>query len=90
VPLRKGEGVEHRVNGVDALKVRLAIADRGQPCKPPLKSTQAYFVSDGRIACGTIEVVDGRYVAFDVGGSIIGRFHDLKVAVRALPQGGAR
>jgi hypothetical protein len=51
---------------------------------------QAYAITDGRDGVGTVERRDGYYVAVDVDGVIIGKFHDLKVAVRSLPDGRVR
>jgi hypothetical protein len=42
-------------------------------------------VYDGRDAAGTVEHRDNYFVAVDPDGNIIGRFRELKIAVRALP-----
>jgi hypothetical protein len=54
-----------------------------------LGSAVQYTVTDGRNAVGIVEMIDGRYVAFDRDGTLIGRFQTLQHAVRALPYGGA-
>jgi hypothetical protein len=59
------------------------------PCSLPNESSQAlaYTITDGRDAVGTVERHDGYFVAIDTDGHTIGRYHDLKIAVRALPDG---
>ena len=47
-------------------------------------------VSDGRVTIGTINVIDGIYIAVDTGGIVIGTFGSMLEAVRSLPQGGGR
>jgi hypothetical protein len=42
-------------------------------------------ITDGRVLAGTVEVMGDRFVAFDADGALVGRFRDLKTAVRALP-----
>jgi len=44
-------------------------------------------VTDGRVACGTVDVVDGALIALDINGAVVGRFPPLRQAVRALPGG---
>jgi hypothetical protein len=44
-----------------------------------------YFVNDGRDTAGIIELSGNYYLAYDSDGEIVGRFHSLQVAVRALP-----
>jgi hypothetical protein len=79
----KGKGVNHRGDDGDARK-----ADAFGQCTPssPQQVAPQYAVTDGRLAVGTVEVIDGRFVAFGLDGNIIGRFRELKPAVRALPQ----
>jgi hypothetical protein len=81
---RKGAGLTQRVDAAEARKAdqieRLINPTNNLP-EPALQ----YAVSDGRDSVGTIEHRDGYFVAIDCDGNIVGRFHDLKVAVRALP-----
>jgi hypothetical protein len=44
-----------------------------------------YSVADGRDAVGIIEISGNYFLAYDADGGIIGRFHHLMAAVRALP-----
>jgi hypothetical protein len=74
---------------------RLDAVEQYQPSKTFPHPPQAHYaVTDGRDAVGTIEVYGGYYggyfVAFDRDGRLIGRFRDLKIAVRSLPDGRAR
>jgi hypothetical protein len=54
-------------------------------------SVQAHFsVSDGRTTVGTVQVIDGAFVATDINGKFFGTFSSLRAAARALhPPGGA-
>jgi hypothetical protein len=45
--------------------------------------TQAVY--DGRTALGTIELIDGAFVAVDSTGKVVGSFDTLKAAARSLP-----
>jgi hypothetical protein len=49
------------------------------------RPTLQYSVSDGRDAVGIIEISGDNFLAYDSDGIIIGRFHNLTTAVRALP-----
>jgi hypothetical protein len=42
-------------------------------------------ITDGRVLAGYVEVTDRHYVVRDPDGALVGRFRDLKTAVRALP-----
>ncbi len=50
---------------------------------------QTFYVTDGRIPIGTVEVIGGSYVAVNADGQVIGRFGTLRLATRALPAGRA-
>jgi hypothetical protein len=76
----KGAGSEHRGDDGGARKPD-AIGKRNQTSTLPHVFLQ---VTDGLIPVGTVEH-RGYFVALDIDGTIIGRFHDLKIAVRALP-----
>ncbi len=45
-----------------------------------------YSVADGRDAVGFIEVRDNYFITFDVNGQLVGKFQNLQVACRALPE----
>jgi hypothetical protein len=49
-----------------------------------------YSVSDGRLAVGVIEVVNGVITAIDTDGVILGEFATLREASRAFHDGGER
>jgi hypothetical protein len=52
---------------------------------------QAHFsVTDGRDALGTVDLIDGAFVAVDVNGATVGRYASLRQAVRAFDDGNAR
>jgi hypothetical protein len=88
---RQASGVRHCDDiSADARKgdqIELLICPSTSPPEP---APQVVYVSDGRNAVGTVEHVGDYFIAIDLDGHIIGRFHDLKTAVRALPEGGAR
>lgn len=71
--------------GVPVGPRRHDLASERSPSKKFPAEAQAYAVTDGRDAVGTVERRGGYFVAIDGDGRIIGRYHDLKVAVRALP-----
>jgi hypothetical protein len=69
-----------RASGKRSAK-RIGSKDKRQPCAP-----QAVFaISDGRTACGAVEVVGGIYIAVDTAGIVIGTFASMQAAMRALP-----
>jgi hypothetical protein len=85
---RKGVGPAHRVDDGEARKAdqnERLIGSTDNPSKP---TPQVISVSDGRDAVGTVEHRGGYFVAINIDGRIIGRFRNLKIAVRALPEGG--
>jgi hypothetical protein len=87
VARRKGSGVKHCVDSGDARE-----RDQVERLIDPTSSlpdpvSQVVSVSDD--AVGIVERRDGYFIAIDGDGHIVGRFHDLKIAVRALPDGGA-
>jgi hypothetical protein len=45
-------------------------------------------VTDGRVACGTVDLINGAFVATDTSGAVVGRFPTLHQAMRAF-EGGA-
>jgi hypothetical protein len=47
-------------------------------------------VSDGRLAVGTVEVVNGAFTAITTDGVILGEFATLREASRAFHDGGER
>jgi hypothetical protein len=54
-------------------------------------TAQVHFsVTDGRVALGTIDVVDGAFVALDINGAVVGQYPTLRQAVRAFENGGVR
>jgi hypothetical protein len=57
--------------------------------KQTIGTAQVHFaVSDGRVALGTIDVIDGMFVATDINGIVIGKFTTLGEAARAIDDGG--
>jgi len=52
-------------------------------------TSQTFAVTDGRIALGTVEVIDRIYLATDTTGAEIGRFDSLREAARAFDVGRA-
>jgi hypothetical protein len=84
VAFRKGAGparCEH------ASEARKAIRDS----KPSSLSSHPnqYAVSDGTTALGTVEAVNGAFVAIDTAGIAVGTFASLREASRAFDEGGA-
>jgi hypothetical protein len=70
---------------------RLDAVEQYQPSKADAHLPQAHYaITDGHDAVGTVEVCDRYFVADDLDCNIVGRFHDLKDAVRSLPDGRAR
>ena len=52
-------------------------------------TAQVHFsVTDGRVACGTVDLINGAFVATDTSGAVVGRFPTLHQAMRAF-EGGA-
>jgi hypothetical protein len=49
------------------------------------QSNLRFAVTDGRAACGVIDLVGGIYVATGVDGVLIGKFPTLREATRSLP-----
>ena len=47
-------------------------------------AVQTYAVTDGRDAIGTIHLIDGRYIATNTHGTIIGTFGSLAAAMRSF------
>jgi hypothetical protein len=82
VARRKGAAaVTYDANGG---QTRNAIADRDASSSLEHPHSQ-YAVTDGRPAIGTVEIVDGHFIALDVDGNIVGKFGTLMLAVRVLP-----
>ena len=85
-----GEGRQRVCTG-DAPKANGAF---GKSCPPSSRISnlpQGHFaVTDGRVACGTIDLIDYLFVAIDGRGATIGRFHTLRAAMRAFDDGGER
>jgi hypothetical protein len=82
VALRKGAGSNHRGDDGGA-RGDVAIENRTFSTLPELSNQ--YAITDGRDAVGTVVLRGDYYVAVDPDGRVIGRFRDLKIAVRALP-----
>ena len=84
---RPGAGPSHRGHG--------GRAETKDACEKRKTSSRSqvslqYAITDGRISVGTVEVIEGCYVAFAPDGSVIGRFQTLRLAVFALPTEGGR
>jgi hypothetical protein len=47
------------------------------------------LVTDGRDHVGTIELIDGQFIAIDATGNVVGRFQHLRTAMCSLPPRGA-
>ena len=66
------------------------VSRRRKPKNPWLRknphATIQYYVADGRDAVGIIEISRNRFLAYGTDGLIIGKYRDLKTAVRALPR----
>jgi hypothetical protein len=54
-----------------------------QPHK--ISEIRSYFVADGQNPIGIIQIINGRFVAVESEGDVLGRFNNLAAAVRALP-----
>ena len=87
--LINGAGPSHRARHGGRAKTKDAFGKRSPSSRSQVFPQSQYAITDGRTAVGTVEIIDGYYVAFDCHGSIIGRFQTLRHAVRALPYGGA-
>jgi len=72
VAYRNGTGVNHCGDNGDARKIGGTGECAARFSKAHPHQTQ-YSVTDGRVFVGTIEVIDGYYVALDADGSIVGR-----------------
>jgi len=79
-----GAGHTHREHGGQA-GTKHACGKRNRSSRIDL--FRQYAVTDGRLAVGTIEIVDGFFIALDIDGNIIGKFGTLTLPVRALPAG---
>jgi hypothetical protein len=56
----------------------------------PSPEQQKFYVTDGRIGIGIVEVIADAYAAINPDGIEVGRFNTLAAAVRALPSGGVQ
>jgi hypothetical protein len=91
VAFRKGASALQR--GYAAGARSKAIFRKKFACSSPTQNTaQAarYSVTAGRNALGTIEQVEGGFVAIDTDGVVIGEFGSLIAASRAFHEGGER
>lgn len=59
--------------------------NRGRRARKSADVNWPLAVADGRIALGTIDKIDEILVAIDHRGTILGKFEDLRSAVRAFP-----
>jgi hypothetical protein len=85
VTLRHGEGHPHRGRGG---KAETKGAGKHNPSSRPQSPSQHFSVTYGRTPLGTIDVIDGAFVAYDASGLLIGRFSTLKKAADSLGDGG--
>lgn len=84
---RHGAGARQRDDAGGSRKAN-AFGKCGCPSSRTSNRNPAHFsVTDGRVACGTVDVVDGAFIALDINGAVVGRFPPLRQAVRALPGG---
>jgi len=58
-----------------------------RPSHPNQAQAARYAVSDGREPLGTIEQVEGGFVATSTGGTVVGMFQNLREAARAFDGG---
>jgi hypothetical protein len=47
-------------------------------------SSQHFAVADGRDALGTVDLIDGMYVATDAGGKFVGKFASMEAAAASF------
>jgi hypothetical protein len=92
VTARKGANLPQRRCAAGARSK--AIFRKNFACSSPTpNTTQAathFSVTAGRTALGTIEQVEGGFVATGVGGTVVGEFSTLREAAASLPDGGER
>jgi hypothetical protein len=76
-----GVGPQHRGRDAEARK------DQALGKRAPFSRTSAHtqYVTDGRVALGTVELIDGRYVAVASTSEVVGSFDTLPAASRSLP-----
>jgi hypothetical protein len=91
VASRNGAGPRQREHAGETRKANNAFGNCVPPSSRSPNSPQAHFaVTDGRDALGTVDQIDGAFVALDINGVIVGRFPTLRQAVRAFDNGGVR
>jgi hypothetical protein len=76
-------GPRHR-DDAEAPERKCAWKPRSFPSSRTSDSRQ-YSVTDGRTTIGTVELIDGAFIAVDVTGKPVGTFKTLTAAVRAFP-----
>jgi hypothetical protein len=62
---------------------------RRSPLSPHTTPRQHLSVYSGRLALGTIDVINGVFTAYDASGALVGRFQPLRKAADALGDGAA-
>jgi hypothetical protein len=77
---RKGASPDVVLRNGEARKV-----DESGTLSPSSLIRNELAITDGRVLAGTVEVTKRHYVVRDPGGVLVGRFRDLRTAVRALP-----
>jgi hypothetical protein len=73
----------------DAGEARKPDAFGKRPSSSRIPHPNQYAVSDGRTPLGTVEAVNGAFVAIDTAGIAVGTFASLREASRAFDEGGA-
>jgi hypothetical protein len=68
---------------VDQLSSKVALRNSRSPDRPQARVA----VSDGRDALGTIDQIDGVFVATDISGEVNGKFGTLKMAAASFGRG---
>jgi hypothetical protein len=79
-------GTDHAVTGG---RGKDALEPHSSSSRSQSTSQTRYSITEGRTSIGSVEVIAGAYIAIDTNGAIIGRYGTLRLAVRALPCGGA-
>ena len=77
---RNGVGPQHRDDDAGARKELAKHVPSSRTSNPA-----QYHVTDGRTAIGTVELIDGAFVAVDSTGKTVGSFETLIAAARSLP-----
>jgi len=89
VAFRNGASLRQREHAGETWKANNAFGKCGSPSSRTSNRNPAHFsVTDGRVACGTVDLINGAFVATDTSGAVVGRFPTLHQAMRAF-EGGA-